>query len=171
MSKTGRAALMLYASVLLIGSLIIVLRREPPIVFVAAHDLKANEMLKEGDVVARGRTYYARHPISKGQEIAADTVAAQPDVQPRENEITFAVTLARSDVGRSGLAPGAPARLCKDGKALEPVTMRLNLCAPDSSNCLGLAGIASTRAAELTAFFDQGPLPFVQPLSSKPACH
>jgi hypothetical protein len=170
MSTTGRGFLAFYVVALVVGVLAIELRREPPVVFVASRDLKANEMLKQGDIVARGRNHYARHAISKGAEINADTIASVPEVLPRENEISFAVAVPPSSIGGSGLALGEQARVCKDGKALEPVIVRLIQCAPQAGNCLGLAGIASSRAAELGAFFDQGPLPYLQPLRATPVC-
>jgi len=159
-----------YALVLIVGSVVIFQRREPPLTWVAVRDLPVAQVIKGGEAVPAGRQYYVRRALKKGEAIALGSLAAVPEIYGRENEVAFAVSVARDRIGGSGLNIGEAARLCKERKALEPVIVRLMLCSPDASYCLGLASIASSRASELASFFERGPLPYLQPQSTMPIC-
>jgi hypothetical protein len=164
-----RIVLLIYALVLIAGCVIMIERHAPPVTWVAARDLPASRMLQSGDVVPGGAQYFLNHFKQKGQPITTEDLSIVPTIFGRENEITFSVSVARTQIA-VGLNVSEAARLCKEGKPMEPVTVRMLLCAPDTDgDCLALAAIPTSRAAELASFFEKGPLPYLQ-ATRTPAC-
>jgi len=163
-------AIVLYGIALAVGGWILVQRQAPELVWVAARNLPAAHLLRGDDVVPARRSYYAKQPVSKGQAISLNDFSTVPELFGKEGEISFAVSAPRARVSGDGLNVGETARLCKEGKALEPVNVRLLLCPPDSSSCFGVASIATSRAQELAKHFEKGPLPYLQPTKTLPAC-
>lgn len=166
-----RAGLALYALVLVVGIVMLIVRQEPRLEWAAARDLAASQMLQSSDVVPAGRQYFVKHAMKKGETISSRDLSVAPDLLAKENELAVGVAVDRSQTtGKTGLNVGADARLCKEGKALEPVTVRLLVCAPEGSACFALAAVPTARAAELASFFEKGPLPYLQSKQATPAC-
>jgi hypothetical protein len=163
--------LVLYGIVLSFLYLVLMSRQAPyPPGWVATRDLAASALLQSGDVAPQGERHYLKRTIKKGQALRADDLVSAPDLAVKDGELPLAVPIARERVEDRSVNVGEPVRLCKDGKPIEPVTVRAVLCPPRVGACIAIAVLASTKAAELAEAFKTGPPPSLQSTRVTPAC-
>lgn len=143
--------LIAYSILLLAGYVAVTHRQEPYAAgWVATRDLSANHLLQNRDLAPSGSGQYLKRAIKKGEMLQSGDLVNAPNLAVGEGELAVALPVRRDLVEGRTVNAGTAVRLCRDGKAIEPATVRAVLC-PTEGNCTAIVVVAAGKAADLAA--------------------
>jgi hypothetical protein len=145
-----------YCVLLFVGTLIIVLRRDPlyPATFLAATRLPAGHLLQPGDLVASAAgARYLDGAIQKGEVVHLDSASRMPPLQPDKDKILVALPVAVSAVATGEGNGGASVYLCPvpsvKGPIPGPVSIKSAICPAGAPECVALVQVPAKDASAL----------------------